>query len=137
MKILSGHADAISRSLTVVELWDNRLRQVDLSKLRDQSDCRVCRHDEFHWLAGERSGSSAVLCGRNAVQIAAPAGTQISLDELAARLAGVGTVVRNPFLLRFTIGGCQLTVFPDGRTIVSGTDDVAIARSLHARYVGA
>ena len=29
MKILSGHAEAISRSLTVVEMWDNRLRQVD------------------------------------------------------------------------------------------------------------
>jgi hypothetical protein len=30
----------------------------------------------------------------------------------------------------------QLTVFPDGRTIVSGTDDVAVARSLQAKYIG-
>lgn len=137
MKLLSGHVDAISRSLAVVELWDNRLRQVDLSKLRETSDCRVCRHGEFHWLSGERSGSSAVLCGRNAVQLAAPAGTQISLDDLAQRLAGAGPIVRNAFLLRVTVDGCQLTVFPDGRTIVSGTDDVAAARTLHARYVGA
>jgi adenylyltransferase/sulfurtransferase len=78
-----------------------------------------------------------VLCGRNAVQIAAPEGTQISLDDLAKRLAGVGHVVRNPFLLRLTVDGCQLTVFPDGRTIVGGTSDVAVARSMHARYVGA
>jgi molybdopterin-synthase adenylyltransferase len=136
MKLLSGHAEAISRSLTVVELWDNRLRLVDLSKLREQSNCRVCQHGEFHWLSGERSGSSAVLCGRNAVQIAAQSGMQISLDELAARLAGVGPIVRNSFLLRVTVDGCQLTVFPDGRTIVSGTDDVAVARSLQAKYVG-
>jgi adenylyltransferase/sulfurtransferase len=137
MKLLGGYADAISRSLTVVEMWDNRLRHVDVSKLRDQSDCRVCQHGEFRWLSGERSGGPAVLCGRNAVQIAAPAGTQISLDELAERLAGVGPIVRNAFLLRVTVDGCLLTVFPDGRTIVGGTDDVSTARSLHARYVGA
>jgi hypothetical protein len=41
-------------------------------------------------------------------------------DALAARLAGVVLVVRNSFLLRFTVDGCQLTVFPDGRTIVGG-----------------
>ncbi len=136
IKILSGNVDAISRALTVVEMWDNRLRQVDLSKLREQSDCRVCRHGEFHWLSGERSGGPAVLCGRNAVQIASPAGATLSLDQLAARLEGVGRVVRNPFLLRLTIDDYQLTVFPDGRTIVSGTDDVAVARSLQAKYIG-
>jgi molybdopterin/thiamine biosynthesis adenylyltransferase len=138
IKILSGHADAISRSLSVVELWDNRLRQIDLRKLRDQSDCRVCQHGEFNWLSGERAGGPAVLCGRNAVQIAAPPGTTLSLDELAARLesAGVGRVARNPFLLRLTIGDHLLTVFPDGRTIVGGTDDIAVARSLQAKYIG-
>jgi adenylyltransferase/sulfurtransferase len=136
LKILSGHADLISRSLTVIELWDNRLRQIDVSRLRETSDCRVCRHGEFAWLAGQRDGGPAVLCGRNAVQLAAPPGTTLSLDELAARLAGVGPIVRNRFLLRLTVGEQQLTVFPDGRTIVSGTDDVVLARSLQAKYVG-
>ena len=60
----------------------------------------------------------------------------MSLDQLAARLAGVGPVVRNQFLLRLTVDDCQLTVFPDGRTIVSGTDDVAAARTLQAHYIG-
>jgi adenylyltransferase/sulfurtransferase len=136
IKILSGRRDAISRQLTVVELWDNRMRQVDLSKLREQSDCRVCRHGEFAWLAGERDGGSAVLCGRNAVQLAAPPGAMLSLDQLAARLEGVGPIVRNPFLLRLGVDDYQLTVFPDGRTIVSGTDEIATARSLQAKYVG-
>jgi hypothetical protein len=109
-----------------------------LRKLRDQSDCRVCQHGEFNWLSGERAGGPAVLCGRNAVQIAAPPGTTLSLDELAARLesAGVVRVARNPFLLRLTIGDHLLTVFPDGRTIVGGTDDIAVARSLQAKYIG-
>jgi len=136
LKILSGRVDLISRSLTVVELWDNRLRQIDVSRLHETSDCRVCRHGEFAWLAGLRELGPAVLCGRNAVQLAAPPGTTLSLDELASRLAGVGPIVRNRFLLRLTVGEQQITVFPDGRTIVSGTDDVAVARSLQAKYVG-
>ena len=136
IKILSGHEDAVSHALTVVELWDNRIRQVDLSKLRDASDCRVCKHEEYGWLNGKNDASSVTLCGRNAVQLAAPSGTRISLEQLAARLARVGPIVRNSYLLRLTVDGYQLTVFPDGRTIVGGTDDVATARSLQARYVG-
>lgn len=136
LKILSSNFDAVSRQLAVMELWDNRLRQVDVSKLRDESDCRVCKRGEFNWLSGRRGDDSAVLCGRNAVQLAAPAGTVLSLDQLAERLDGVGTVVRNPFLLRLTVDGYQLTAFPDGRTIVSGTDDIAVARTLQAKYIG-
>jgi adenylyltransferase/sulfurtransferase len=29
-----------------------------------------------------------------------------------------------------------LTIFPDGRAIISGTDDPAVARSVYARYIG-
>jgi adenylyltransferase/sulfurtransferase len=71
------------------------------------------------------------------VQLSPPPGTQLSLPELAARLGGVGQIQRNGFLLRLTIDGYVLTVFPDGRTIVGGTNDIATARTLHARYIGA
>jgi len=136
LKILSGHSDTVSRKLTVIELWDNRLRQVDVSRLREQSNCRVCRHGQFDWLTGKLGSTSAVLCGRNAVQLSPPEGAAMSLDALTARLAGVGQVTRNQFLLRLSVDDCVLTVFPDGRTIVSGTDNLAAARTLHARYIG-
>jgi adenylyltransferase/sulfurtransferase len=58
------------------------------------------------------------------------------LDTLAQKLAGVGRVTHNPFLLRAAIGEHVLTIFPDGRAIVSGTDDLAVARGLYAKYVG-
>jgi molybdopterin-synthase adenylyltransferase len=29
-----------------------------------------------------------------------------------------------------------MTIFPDGRAIVKGTQDIGLARSLYARYVG-
>lgn len=136
LKILSGHREAISRKLTIVDLWDNHARQIDLSTLRENANCAVCQRGQFDWLNGERGDASAVLCGRNAVQLAAGEGVSISLDQLAARLAGVGSIERNEFLLRLTVGGYVLTVFPDGRTIVGGTNDVATARSVHARYIG-
>jgi adenylyltransferase/sulfurtransferase len=136
LKILSGNVAVCSRHLTVVELWENRLRTVDISRLREQTQCRVCQQGEFKWLSGEQGGDSALLCGRNAVQLSAPAGTTLSLDALAARLAGVGSITQNPFLVRFAVDDYQLTVFCDGRTIVSGTSDPTVARSLQAKYVG-
>jgi adenylyltransferase/sulfurtransferase len=48
----------------------------------------------------------------------------------------VGPVNVNEYLLRLDVEGCQLTIFPDGRSIVKGTDDPAQARALYARYVG-
>lgn len=136
LKILSGHREAASRQLTIFDLWESRVRQVDLTRLREEGDCRVCKHGEFAWLSGERGSGSAVLCGRNAVQVSGAPGQSISLEDLAARLGDIGLVERNAFLLRLTVDDYVLTVFKDGRTIVAGTDDVVTARSVHARYVG-
>ncbi len=137
LKILSGHREAVSRRLAIIDLWDNQVRHVDLTRLRQNGDCRVCKRGEFVWLTGERGDASAVLCGRNAVQLSAPPGTSISLGELAARLGGIGRVEHNAFLLRLHVGDFLLTVFPDGRTIVGGTNDIATARTVQARYIGA
>jgi len=135
IKILSGNRQAISRSLTVVELWDGRIRQVDLASLREQVDCPACKHDRFPYLAGKEGSQTAVLCGRNAVQLTHP-GVTLSLDDLARQLEAVGRVTHNPFLLRLQVDQYELTIFPDGRTIIAGTDKVAEARTVYAKYVG-
>ncbi len=77
-----------------------------------------------------------MLCGRNAVQLARPGGSPLSLEALADKLSAVGRVTRNPFLLRLAVDDYLLTVFPDGRAIIGGTDDIATARTLYARYIG-
>jgi adenylyltransferase/sulfurtransferase len=43
----------------------------------------------------------------------------------------------NEFLLVFSVDLFELTVFPDGRAIVKGTRDPAVARSVYAKYIGA
>jgi hypothetical protein len=78
-----------------------------------------------------------VLCGRNAVQLTPAARQTISLAMLAQKLAGVGRVSHNAFLLRLAVDDYAFTVFPDGRTIVGGTDDIAAARNAYAKYIGA
>jgi adenylyltransferase/sulfurtransferase len=136
LKILAGRREAVQRGLILLDLWENRVKALKQAP-RDPAGCPCCGRREFPWLHGHRAQRAAVLCGRNAVQINPPEPTSVDLAELAARLAPLGTVRQNPFLIRFTAEPYVLTCFPDGRTIVSGTDDPGLARSLVARYLGA
>jgi molybdopterin/thiamine biosynthesis adenylyltransferase len=145
IKILSGARAAVSRKLSVFSLWDNEMKSLDVSGLRDAVECPTCKGGHFQWLAGERGSHSAVLCGRNAVQLSFSDGADrtgradrepISLENLEERLRSLGSVQRNRFLLKFTVDDYGLTVFPDGRAIISGTDEIAVARKLYAQYVG-
>lgn len=135
LKILSGHKEAISRTWTVLDLWDNTLRQIKLSGAK-VADCPCCVQREFPWLSGQRGSHTAILCGRNAVQLSFPGREPVSLEDVAAKLAAVGQVSRNKYLVRATIGDHLLTVFPDGRAVIGGTEDIAEAKSVYAKYVG-
>jgi adenylyltransferase/sulfurtransferase len=136
MKILSGNQQSISKSLTIVELWQNQFRQMDVSKLRDQVDCPTCKGRQFDWLDGRQGSHSAVLCGRNAVQLSPPERQPLDLEKLASSLESVGQVTRNRFLMKLAVDDFELTLFPDGRAIINGTEDIAVARKLYAQYVG-
>lgn len=137
LKLVSGNRAAISRQLTIVDIWDNRIRQLSLDSLRESRECPACNGTEFPWLSGERASHTAVLCGRNAVQLSPSQRSTIPLDQLAKKLAGVGQVSSNRYLVRLNVDDYVLTLFADGRAIISGTDDIATARSVHAKYVGA
>ena len=136
LKILAGRREAVNRSLTVVDLWHNTSRSIGLAALAEAADCGACKRGEYLWLNAEQGTRSAVLCGRNSVQISGAERRPIALEALAEKLASLGKVTRNPFLLRAAIGDHVLTFFPDGRAIISGTDDIATARSVYARYIG-
>lgn len=136
IKLLSGNRQAVSPYLTVIDVWDNRVRQIKLASLRAAGQCPACDQGDYPWLSGSRASHSAILCGRNAVQLSPPAGESLSLPALADKLSGVGRVTHNRYLLRATIDDYVLTVFPDGRAIIGGTDDLAVARGVYSRYIG-
>lgn len=137
IKILSGNRASISRTLNVFDLWDSRLRQIKLDALTQGTTCQTCKQHDYPWLRGDKGSHSSVLCGRNAVQLSFPDRASIDLAALAEKLKTTGTVRSNPFLLRADIDGFTLTLFADGRAIVGGTEDVAEAKTLYAKYVGA
>jgi len=132
LKILSGNAGEVRPQITMADVWEGGIRQVDMPPRDPQ--CPACGRGEFAWLEGERRGP-VTLCGRNAVQVHERE-RAVDLNELGARLERVGEVRANEFALRFVAAPYELTVFPDGRAIIKGTDDPAVARSLYARYVG-
>ena len=134
LKVLSGQPRLVSRRMTVVDVWANELETVELP-VRDPQ-CPCCGQGDYEFLSGGRSSETTALCGRDAVQVRARPGTSLDLETLAARLAPLGRVERTRFLLRAAVDHYELTVFPDGRAIVAGTDDPAIAKSVYARYVG-
>ena len=137
MKIIVGTDSPVGNRLLVCDLWDHLWRCVDLAPLA-VAGCPTCREHDFPWLEGRAGTQATVLCGRDAVQVAPPPGlVGIDLAAFAERMAAVGRVVANRWIVRVTVEeGLELAVFADGRTIVSGTRDEARARGLVARYVG-
>ena len=134
MKIAAGRRERVNRRMLAVDVWENRCDAVDLPP-RDP-ECPCCGLRRFAWLEGEHGSDTVSLCGRNAVQIRRRDGARLDLDDLARRLGPLGRLERNRFLLRADIVPYRLTVFADGRAIISGTADPAVAKSVYARYVG-
>lgn len=134
LKILVGDMDSLHRSLMQFDVWANDRQRIKLGE--PNPECKTCGQHIYEFLDEETQEFSAVLCGRNAVQIAPPVQTNIDLASLAERISSVTDVKRNEYLLRFMSGANEVTVFRDGRAIVKGTDDISAARSLYSRYVG-
>lgn len=125
------------QQLTIIDVWNQSHRSIDCSGLPSET-CPACHGAERKWLCGRQSGQSTVLCGRNAVQVTPGSPMTMSLEELATRFQPFASVSANKFLVRANLheGDVQLTVFPDGRAIIKGTEDPAVARSIFARWIG-
>lgn len=134
MKFLVGDIDSLHSSLMQFDVWANDRQRIKLGG--PNPDCKCCGQGDFEFLDAESQEFAAVLCGRDAVQIAPPAATRIDLAELSDRLSALADVKHNDYLVRFRAGDHEVTVFADGRAIIKGTDDIAAARSLYARYIG-
>jgi molybdopterin-synthase adenylyltransferase len=132
LKLLAGRTDALHNSLISGDVWRNQFQQV---RPAIDPHCRACQRRDFTCLEG-RGPNHTTLCGRNSVQIHPAGARALDLAALTTRLEHFGAVVANPYLLKCRLDPYELTVFADGRAIVKGTRDAALARSLYARYVG-
>jgi molybdopterin/thiamine biosynthesis adenylyltransferase len=132
LRLLVAGRGAVAARITTFDGWTASARSVDQPPPR--SDCPCCGERRFVHLEGARRAPIS-LCGRNAVQIHERRGV-VDLAALGSRLRPLGAVRANEFALRFSHDPYELTVFADGRTIVKGTTDPGVARSLYARFVG-
>jgi hypothetical protein len=114
-------------------VWSGHFQSVQVER---NPDCRCCGRREFSYLEGQAQ-PHITMCGRDSVQIHEH-NRALDLSALQQRLSRTVTGMRqNDFLLRFRVAPYEMTVFSDGRAIVKGTTDPAVARSLYARYIGA
>lgn len=132
LKLLVGAKLKLRRTLLSCDVWANERAEVSAAK--PKPGCRCCDRREFLHLAGE-GRPHITLCGRNSVQIHEQA-RPIDFVELTSRLMPHGQVRHNDFVLKFWRDPYEMTLFPDGRAIIKGTTDTAVARSLYARFVG-
>ncbi len=132
LKLLVGARDRLRRTLLSFDLWTNE--RSEISTARPRPDCQTCADREFIHLEG-KGRPHITLCGRNSVQIHERE-RPIDFAEMSERLKPHGTVRHNDLVLKFWRDDYEMTLFPDGRAIIKGTTDAAVARSLYARYVG-
>jgi len=132
LKLLVGDTEHLRRTLLSFDLWTNE--HADISAAKPRPGCRACSERDFIHLGGE-GRPHITLCGRNSVQIHERQ-RPIDFVEMDRRLQPHGVVRHNDFVLKFWHEPYEMTLFPDGRAIIKGTTDTAIARSLYARYVG-
>ncbi len=131
-KLLVGTPTKEDARLVSFDVWSGRFQSVRVER---NPACRVCVGREFRHLEGQAQ-PHVTMCGRDSVQIH-ERGRSLDLVTLGRRLAAVASDVRhNDFLLRFRVPPHEVTVFTDGRAIIKGTRDPAVARSLYARYLG-
>ncbi len=135
LKICGGRKDALVRDLVAFDFWRGETRRIGLAGAR-RRECPCCGLRRFDYLEAEREGVLTTLCGRDAVQVRPPEGTVLSLEALAKKLRAFAQVKHSEYLVRAAVDGYEITVFPDGRAIVKGTDEPLTARSVYAKYVG-
>lgn len=131
IKFITGAGER-NRGLINIDLWDNTFDALEIAR---HEDCVCCGQHHFEYL-DDAHDNTAFLCGRNAIQIRPAQKHALDLSQLAARLSPLGRVTQNEYLVQFTLDDFDLTIFPDARAIIKGTEDASIARSVYAKYIG-
>jgi adenylyltransferase/sulfurtransferase len=149
LKILLGRTADVDRALLITDLWTNQAQRIAVEGTRP--DCPCCGLRRFDWLRGESHAVTRTLCGRNSVQVSPGEGiaaSRLDLDALARRLstAAAGDFRVEAGLLRGSLPGeraehdaaspVEITLFPNGRAIITGTTRPERARAIYARFVG-
>jgi len=136
IKYLIDKFEALSKDLIAIDIWEDSFEKFNLNDRKEKFDCPCCKQRKFEFLEAKQGSSITSLCGRDAVQITQKSIGRIDFEELAERLKKSGKVTFNKYILKFFINQYEISLFPDSRAIIKGTNDFSVARGLYAKYIG-
>lgn len=137
LKVLVEDYSSLRNKLVSFDLWSNQYTSINVDKVK-KTTCLSCGKDRtYPNLDLKIQTKTAVLCGRDTVQLRPPEKIDRDLDHLATILSKqTGKVLKNPYLISFSTEDNRLVFFKDGRVLVHGTKDIAKAKTLYHRYLG-
>ncbi len=131
LKIILGKN--INKNLLTYDVWIHNFNNISIKK---RNDCECCGKHNFEFLNAKKKETIISLCGKGAIQITPANEVKISFEDLGKKLQKLGEINYHKLILRFKIPGYELNIFKNGRTIIIGTNDKKIAKSLYAKYIG-
>lgn len=137
LKILVEDSLQLRNKLVSFDLWKNQHSSINVDKIK-KKDCPSCGlNRSYPYLSFSNQTKTAILCGRDTVQIRPPQPVDRDLESLDKALSRQkGKVSRNPYLLSFSTEEHRLVIFKDGRVLIHGTKSIPEAKTLYHRYLG-
>ena len=133
-RFLTGKLSAEDVCLISFDVWSGRFHSMKISE-EVRRRCPLCAEGQLDYLDAAPLRTIS-LCGRNAVQLIPAVRGELDMAEVGKSLEVFGTVQSNEFLLKCHNPPYELTLFRDGRAIVKGTEEAAVARSVYSKMVG-
>ncbi|MCW1240706.1 thiazole biosynthesis adenylyltransferase ThiF [Bacillus pretiosus] len=137
LKLLVEDYESLRDGLVSFDVWKNEYSCMNVQKLR-KHNCPSCGVNAIYpYLNKENTSKTAVLCGRNTVQIRPPHKEEMDFERYKKLLNDrVNDLNVNPYLLSFSVEEKRLVAFKDGRVLVHGTKDISEAKTIYHRYFG-
>ncbi len=133
LKWLLGRPEDLLGGFLHLDTWTQEQR---ILGARRDPNCPCCGRGEFPWLDGlVGEQGTEVLCGGDSVQIPVVGGP-LDLERMAGHLSEECQPRTQGGTLRFHSRDCQVILFEDGRALVRGTRNPALAKSILAETVG-
>ncbi|BCB35789.1 thiamine/molybdopterin biosynthesis ThiF/MoeB-like protein [Bacillus cereus] len=137
LKLLVEDYESLRDGLVSFDVWKNEYSCMNVQKLR-KHNCPSCGENALYpYLNKENTSKTAVLCGRNTVQIRPPYKEEMDFERYKELLNDrVNDLNVNPYLLSFSVEEKRLVAFKDGRVLIHGTKDISEAKTVYHRYFG-
>ncbi|MDF2607316.1 MAG: thiamine biosynthesis protein MoeB [Bacillales bacterium] len=134
LKILTNNYESLRNTYLTFDLWKNISQSIKVSNAK-KVDCLTCGQKRtYPYISSENQTKTAILCGRNTVQIRPSKTHNLSFDQVKKRMSSLYTdFSENEFLASALIDNKKVVVFNDGRVLVHNTKDEAKAMTIYQK----